>query len=113
LLAAKNTPKQTRKQTPSLAPWCRLKQQVQQAVQQAPTGASVFAAVTASGGDGGEAPQPQPPQQQQNGAEPQQYLRLPVESAKRLRWFDRQDLSLLMQARQRLLLCSFATHLTL
>lgn len=79
---------------------CRLKQQVQQAVQQAPGGGGVFAAV---GGGAAAlpdaerqgAPQPPPPHR----TDEQQYLRLPIESAKRLRWFDRQDLTMLMQAR--------------
>ncbi len=37
--------------------------------------------------------QGQQAQQQQQQSPQQQYLRLPVESAKKLRWFDRQDIN--------------------
>ncbi|PRW20931.1 Golgi-localized GRIP domain-containing [Chlorella sorokiniana] len=91
----------------------KFKQQLQQAVQ--PAGDGVLAAV---GGSGRRAELPprspsrtqqaaQPPSPQQQGpgqgqqqaqSSPQpQYLRLPVESAKKLRWFDRQDINMLMQ----------------
>jgi hypothetical protein len=82
-----------------LAVICRLKQQVQQAVQQAPGGVGVFSAV---GGAAAPADTPRQGGQQaqlQHGADEQQYIRLPIESAKRLRWFDRQDLTMLMQVR--------------
>jgi hypothetical protein len=79
---------------------CRLKQQVQQAVQQGPAAAGVFGVASGSA----TASPVKAPQDDQQPAQPQQqqqYLRLPVESAKKLRWFDREDINMLMQVRCR------------
>ena len=54
-------------------------------------GDGVLAPAAAGRQQDGAPPLPADPQQQQ------QYLRLPVESAKKLRWFDRHDVNMLMQ----------------
>lgn len=76
----------------------KLKQQLQQAVQ-VPAGEGVLAAAAAAVGSSTRTdvvhavPEATSPAAQ----EEQQYLRLPVESAKKLRWFDKQDINMLMQ----------------
>lgn len=78
--------------SPSLA--FRLKQQLQQAVQ-VPGGEGVLAAAAAAVSSATVLPAAA----RKDGEAEQQYLRLPMESAKKLRWFDRSDVNMLMQAR--------------
>ncbi|PSC74921.1 zinc ion binding [Micractinium conductrix] len=80
----------------------KLKQQLAQAQASLPSTDELAAAAAAAVGTARSAlPAPtasseaaSPVKQDANGE--QQYLRLPVESAKKLRWFDRQDINMLM-----------------
>lgn len=88
-----------RHQLPAVAPPRRLKQQLAQAQASLPSTDELAAAAAAAVGTARSAlPAPtasseaaSPVKQDANGE--QQYLRLPVESAKKLRWFDRQDIN--------------------
>ncbi|KAL4428842.1 hypothetical protein ABPG77_005280 [Micractinium sp. CCAP 211/92] len=71
----------------------KLKQQLQQAVQAPASEGALAAAAVGSAPRSAAAPSPSPQDERQQ----QQYLRLPVESAKKLRWFDRHDVDMLMK----------------
>ena len=80
----------------------RFKQQlqvVQQAVA-APVGVPISRGADGAAAGGSASGGPSPRVAGEEPAPPQ-YMQLPIESAKRLRWYDKQDLNMLIQARAR------------